>query len=86
MEAPAEGIFSILGYIVEHKPSLTVRHMVELSRVVKEGPRPGTKDAVRLTKMVLSKWPSTHGFRFTNNSYMHGITSSTISSAMNEKT
>ena len=25
-----EGIFSILGYIIEHKPSLSVKHMIEL--------------------------------------------------------
>ena len=69
-EAPSEGIFSILGYIVEHKPMLTVKHMLELSRVVKEGPRPGTKSAVKLTKRALNGLPSSKGYRFTTNTYM----------------
>ena len=83
-EAPAEGVFSILGYIVEQRASLTVNHMTKLCRVVKEGPPPGTKKASDLAKRAMCKWPSLHGSRFTTNSYMHGITSSTVSTAMNK--
>lgn len=55
-EAPAEGIFSILSYIVEHKPRLTVKHMFELCRIVKEAPAPATKAAVDISKKAINKW------------------------------
>ena len=83
-EAPAEGIFSILNYIIEHKPSLSVKHMIQLSRVVKEGPSPGTRRAENLTRRALSHWPSSYGARFTTNSYIHGVTSSTVAKVMNK--
>ena len=83
-EAPAEGIFSILAHIVEHRPSLTPRHLAKISRIVKEGPAPGTKKAEALTKKALRRWPSQHGRRFTTNSFMHGITSSTVTAALDK--
>ena len=83
-EAPAEGIFSILNYIIEHKPSHSVKHMIQLSRVVKEGPSPGTRRAENLTRRALSHWPSSYGARFTTNSYIHGFTSSTVAKVMNK--
>ena len=77
-EAPAEGIFSILAYITENRASLTPSHLSKLCRVIKEGPTPGTLKAAALTKRALGKWPSEHGSRFTTNSYMPGMTSSTV--------
>ena len=46
---PAEGIFSILGFIIENKPGLSIKHMFELCRIVKEGPAPATKAAVNIS-------------------------------------
>ena len=81
-EAPAEGIFSILAYITENRASLTPSHLTKICRVVKEGPNPGTLKAAALTKRALEKWPSEHGSRFTSNSYMPGMTSSTVADVM----
>ena len=76
--------FSILGHIVEHRPSLTPNHLAKICRIVKEGPAPGTKKAEALTKKALRRWPSQHGRRFTTNSFMHGITSSTVTAALDK--
>ena len=54
-EAPAEGIFSILSYIIENKPGLSVEHMFQLCRIVKEGPAPATKAAVNISKKAFHR-------------------------------
>ena len=51
-EAPAEGIFSILWYIIEHKPSLSAKHMIELTIIEKEGPLPASNSAASLTNKL----------------------------------
>ena len=86
-EAPAEAVFSILDYIVNYKRSLTFEHMIQLCRVIKEGPSPGTIKAQNLTKLALSKWPfqkSTGNVRFATSKFIHGITSNAVSNAMNK--
>ena len=86
-EAPAEAVFSILDYIVNHKRSLTFEHMIQLCRVIREGPSPGTIKAQNLTKLALSKWPfqkSTGNVRFATSNFIHGITSNDVSNAMNK--
>ena len=55
-EAPAEGVFSILGFIIENKPGLSIKLMFELCRIVKEGPAPATKAAVNISKNGVKKW------------------------------
>ena len=84
-EAPAEGVFSILGRIVETKPSLKVSHITKLCRVVREGPSPASKDAINITKTSIDKWPGKfgRGTRFTTNKYIKGMTSSTVASVLN---
>ena len=51
-EAPAEGIFSILWYIIEHKPSLSAKHMIELTIIEEEGPLPASNSAASLTNKL----------------------------------
>ena len=77
-EAPSESIFSTLGYIVDHKPSLTYKHMISLCRVVKEGPPPGSTSALDTTKRALENWPAEDGIKFTTGNFIHGLTSSTV--------
>ena len=83
-EAPSESIFSILGYIIEHKPSLTFKNMIQLCRVVKEGPTPGSTAAIEITKKAIANWPAKDGIRFTSNNYFHGVTSSTVANITKE--
>ena len=80
-EAPAEGVFSILSYIIEHKPSLSVEHMIMLCRIVKEGPSPATKPAVAITKRALGNWQSSSSNakgHFVSQKYMIRMTSPTV--------
>ena len=55
-EAPAEGIFSTLSYIIENKPGLSVEHMFQLCRIVKEGPVPATKATDNISKKTIEQW------------------------------
>ena len=57
-EAPAEGIFSIIDHIIEFKPSLTVEKMIQLCRIVREGPPSGSMAASILTKAAFTHWPA----------------------------
>ena len=85
-EAPSEAIFSILGYIVENKPSLTFGHMISLCRVVREGPPPGCAAASTITKHCLDKWGGRpDSKRFLTNEWMYGLTSKTVSNELNKK-
>ena len=52
-EAPAEGVFSILSYICEHKPSLKLSNITKLCRIVKEGPPPGSQRAEEVTNKLI---------------------------------
>ena len=83
-EAPAEGIFSVLDYIIEHKPSLSVANMISICRIVKEGPAPGTKSATLLTKRAIDSWPVNKRDRgnFISMKYMNRVTSSTVITEM----
>ena len=76
-EAPAEGIFSILSYIIENKPNLTFKHMLSLCRIVQEGPSPGSTSAINMTVKCLAKQPSSAGpsGRFLTQKWLHGLTS-----------
>ena len=82
-EAPAEGIFSIIDHIIEYKPSLSVQNMIRLCRIVKEGPRPGSRTATLTTRNCFENWPSdtdrTRG-NFITREYNHRlrITSPTV--------
>ena len=85
-EAPAEAVFSVLDYIIDHKRSLSDQHMVMLCRVIREGPSPGTIKAKNLTQCALSKWLTNEGqVRFAAASYMYGITSTTVAAALNKE-
>ena len=56
-EAPAEGFFfSTLSYIIENKPGLSVEHMFQLCRIVKEGPVPATKATDNISKKTIEQW------------------------------
>ena len=82
-EAPAEGIFSTLSYIIENKPGLSVEHMFQLCRIVKEGPAIETKAAVNISKKAIEQWQgqSLSG-TFITNKYMHRMTSKSVSQCL----
>ena len=87
-EAPAEGVFSILSYIIEHKPSLSVDHIIMLCRIVKEGPPPATIPAVALTKRALGNWQSSSSSaksHFVSQKYMIKMTSTTVQKCLENK-
>ena len=67
-EAPAEGIFSILQTIVDHKTAIQLKNLTKLCRIIKEGPKPGSKHAEDITTLSMSKWPSKWGPKFRTNS------------------
>ena len=54
-EAPAEGIFSILQTIVDHKTAIQLKNLTKLCRIIKEGPKPGSKHAEDITTLSMSK-------------------------------
>ena len=86
-EAPAEGIFSILGFIIENKPGLSIKHMFELCRIVKEGPAPATKAAVNISKNAVEKWQgksSNDNLTFISDKYMPCTTSKTVAKCLNK--
>ena len=83
-EAPAEGIFSILQNICDHKSSIKLSNLTKLCRIVKEGPPPGSKDASYMTKQSINKWPSVYGARFTTSDFMKGTTSPTEAAILNK--
>ena len=47
---------TILGFIIENKSGLSIKHVFELCRKVKEGPAPATKAAVNISKNAVEKW------------------------------
>ena len=59
-EAPAEGIFSVMQDICDHKQSIKLTNLTKLCRVNKEGPQPGSKRAAELTQKSVDMWPSVH--------------------------
>ena len=68
-EAPAEGIFSTLSFIIENKLGLSDKLMFQLCGIVKEGPVPATKAAVYNSKKAIEQWqgqPSSGTFITTN--------------------
>ena len=77
-EAPAQGIFSTIS-IIKNKPGLSVEHMFQLCRIVKEGPAPATKAAVNISKKAIEQWQgqSLSG-TFITNKYMHRMTSTSV--------
>ena len=96
-EAPAEGFFSILQTIVDHKTAIKLSNLSKLCRLVKEGPQPGKNDkastirhqksdkASEITKKSMSEWPSRYGLKFATNSFMKRTTSATVSKILNNK-
>ena len=44
-EAPAESVFITRGLKLDHRPSLSVSHAEMLCRLVRDGPKVGTKES-----------------------------------------
>ena len=84
-EAPAEGIFSILQTIVDHKTAIQLKNLTKLCRIIKEDPKPGSKHAEDITTLSMSKRPSKWGPKFRTNSFMRRTTSTTVSNILNDK-
>ena len=84
-EAPAEGFFSILQTIVDHKTAIKLSNLTKLCRIVKEGPKPGTNKASEIRNKSMSEWPSRYGLKFATNSFMKRTTSATVSKILNNK-
>ena len=54
-EAPAEGIFSVYGHVLEGREKLTVENAVRLTRVVLHGPPPATSESAQISKEAMEK-------------------------------
>ena len=77
-EAPAEGIFSIMQNICDHKNSIKLSNLTKLCRIIKEGPPPGSQLASWIIQNSIDKWPSIHGPRFTSNNFIKRTTSAAV--------
>ena len=60
-EAPAEGIFSIMERVKQGRGSLSVKHLVQLSRLAAHGPPASTEAAMHLSKAALKNYKSQYG-------------------------
>ena len=60
-EAPAEGIFSVYGNVLEGRERLTVANAVMLNMVALHGPPPVTEELATLAKEAMDKYPSERG-------------------------
>ena len=84
-EAPAEGIFSVYGNVIEGREKLTIDNAVRLTRVVLHGPPPATEESANLSKEALEKFPSKFGERFCTLQWRKGMTSSTVQKVLEKK-
>ena len=66
-EAPAESFFSTWQFIVDHRPSLTIQHVIALCRIILEGPDAGTDVSHDLVKKAMEKWDSQSSWRKIHN-------------------
>lgn len=82
-EAPAEGIFSIMQNICDHKNSIKLSNLTKLCRIIKEGPPPGSQPASWIIQNSIEKWPSIHGPRFTSNNFIKRTTSASVAKVLN---
>ena len=78
---------TILGFIIENKPGLSIKHMFELCRIVKESPAPATKAAVNISKNAVEKWQgksSNDNLTFISDKYMPCNISKTVAKCLNK--
>ena len=78
---------TILGFIIEIKPDLSIKHMFELCRIVKKGPAPATKAAVNISKNAVEKWQGkspNDNLTFISDKYMPCTTSKTVAKCLNK--
>ena len=86
-EAPAQGIFSVYGHVIEGEEKLTVENCVRSTRVVLHGPPPATEESANLSKQDMED-PSRFGERFCTLQWRKGMTSpspTTVKKAMEKK-
>ena len=77
---------TILGFIIENKPGLSIKHMFELCRIVNEGLAQATKAAVNIYKNDVEKWQgksSNDNLTFISDRYMSCTTSKTVAKCLN---
>ena len=72
-EAPAETFFSKWQFVIDHRPSLLVKHVIGLCRIMLEGPDPGTQVSHDITRKALTLWDSHLGERYTTKEWTGGI-------------
>ena len=78
-EAPAEGIFSIMDRVKKGRESLTIKHLVALTRLAAHGPPASTEAAAHLAHQALKNYKSQYGERFCTMFWVPGKSSSIIS-------
>ena len=84
-EAPAEGIFSIMERVKQGRGSLSVKHLVQLSRLAAHGPPASTEAAMHLSKAALKNYKSQYGERFCTQFWVPGKTSKIVSELQSKK-
>ena len=84
-EAPAEGIFSVYGYVSERRERLTVENAVRLTRLALHGPPPATEESATLAKEAMENYPSKYGERFCTVQWRKGMTSNTVKKVIEKK-
>lgn len=84
-EAPAEGIFSVMERVKNGRESLTIDHLVALTRLAAHGPPASTEAAANLSQIALRKYKSQYGERFCTNLWVPGKTSKAISKLQSEQ-
>ena len=83
-EAPAESVFSTWQYIIDHRPSLTVKHTESICRIIRDGPNPASSSAEILMQHASGKWKSEHGMRFTTQNWQPGFVSNIVEKLQHE--
>ena len=77
-EAPAEGVFSVIEYVMTGREKLSLKHVEALTRISLEGPKASTKKAFELSCQAMQKRDCKDKDRFTTIAYMKGTISKTV--------
>ena len=77
-EAPAEGVFSVIEYVMTGREKLSLKHVEALTRISLEGPKASNKKAFELSCQAMQKRDCKDMDRFTTIAYMKGTIPKTV--------
>ena len=77
-EAPAESIFSTWQFVIDHRPSLTTKHVEDMCRVIRDGPKASSKEAEVLMELACKNSGASCGLRFITQNWQPGTTSKIV--------